>query len=88
MVEFWVLAALAVVADVRPFPPPGADASIVRSIIELARSLGLRVVAEGVENEATSQLLAEAGCDIAQGWYYGKAAPAADLPIGADRDIP
>jgi EAL domain-containing protein (putative c-di-GMP-specific phosphodiesterase class I) len=55
------------------------DASIVRSIIALARSLGLRVVAEGVEDEATSRLLADAGCDIAQGWYYGKAVPATDL---------
>jgi diguanylate cyclase (GGDEF)-like protein len=57
------------------------DASIVHSIIDLARSLGLRVVAEGVEDEATSRLLAEAGCDIAQGWYYGKAVPAADLTL-------
>ena len=64
---------------VRRMADDAYDASIVRSIIELARSLGLRVVAEGVEDEATSRLLADAGCDIAQGWYYGKAVPATDL---------
>ena len=44
------------------------DAAIVRSTVELGRSLGLRTVAEGVENEYTRRLLAEAGCTLAQGW--------------------
>jgi diguanylate cyclase (GGDEF)-like protein len=55
------------------------DEAIVRSIIELSRGLGLRVVAEGVEHEAVSRMLAAAGCDTAQGWYYGAPMPAADL---------
>jgi EAL domain-containing protein (putative c-di-GMP-specific phosphodiesterase class I) len=55
------------------------DAAIVRSIIE--PSPGLRVVAEGVEDDATSRLLAEAGCEVAQGWYYGH-------PVPADRLLP
>jgi len=51
------------------------DRAIVRSIIELSHALGLRVVAEGVEDEHISTLLGEAGCDLAQGWHYGKPMP-------------
>ena len=43
------------------------DAVIVRSTVELARALGLRVVAEGVENQHTAELLAEAGCGAGPG---------------------
>ena len=53
--------------------------AIVRSVIELAGALGLRVVAEGVEDEATHRLLAAAGCEIAQGWFYAPAMPANQL---------
>ena len=57
------------------------DAVIVRSTVDLARALGLRVVAEGVENRYTARLLAEAGCDVAQGFLYAPAMPgAAVLP--------
>jgi diguanylate cyclase (GGDEF)-like protein len=55
------------------------DAAIVRSTVGMARSLGIRVVAEGVENEYTRQLLAEAGCDLAQGWFTARPMPGADL---------
>ncbi|WP_425552960.1 putative bifunctional diguanylate cyclase/phosphodiesterase [Dactylosporangium fulvum] len=55
------------------------DAAIVRSMIDLARALGLRVVAEGVENERTWRLLVEAGCDLAQGWYFARPMPPAQL---------
>ncbi|WP_406282436.1 putative bifunctional diguanylate cyclase/phosphodiesterase [Embleya sp. NBC_00896] len=51
------------------------DAAIVCSIVQLAHSLGLRVVAEGVEDEATYQRLRELGCDSAQGWLMSKALP-------------
>ncbi|MYV99694.1 EAL domain-containing protein [Streptomyces sp. SID3343] len=51
------------------------DAAIVSSIVQLAHSLGLRVVAEGVEDEATYQRLRELGCDSAQGWLMSKALP-------------
>ncbi|WP_432562181.1 putative bifunctional diguanylate cyclase/phosphodiesterase [Kineococcus sp. SYSU DK003] len=53
--------------------------AIVRSTIMLAHSLGLRLVAEGVEDEATSRELAEAGCDVLQGWLFAKALPAEEL---------
>ncbi|WP_024546888.1 bifunctional diguanylate cyclase/phosphodiesterase [Picosynechococcus sp. NKBG15041c] len=45
---------------------------IVRSTINLAHSLGLEVVAEGVENQAILNLLKEMGCDIAQGYFLGR----------------
>jgi diguanylate cyclase (GGDEF)-like protein len=51
------------------------DASIVTSIVELAGALGLRVVAEGVEDEQTWRLLAAAGCEVAQGWFYARPMP-------------
>lgn len=57
---------------------PGA-AAIVRSTVELAHSLGLRIVAEGVENEATLSLLCELGCDLAQGYHLSPPRPADEL---------
>ncbi|MEV5754031.1 EAL domain-containing protein [Actinoallomurus sp. NPDC052308] len=48
----------------------GDDAIIVRSIIDLARTLGLRSVAEGVENPETEHLLRNLGCDAGQGYHF------------------
>ncbi|HEY5183913.1 MAG TPA: EAL domain-containing protein [Actinomycetes bacterium] len=50
----------------------GDDASIVRSIIELAHGLGLDAVAEGVETEQVWQQLVALGCDNAQGWLISR----------------
>jgi diguanylate cyclase len=55
------------------------DAAIVRSVIDLTEALGLRAVAEGVEDERTWRLLAAAGCHAAQGWFHARPMPAADL---------
>ncbi len=48
------------------------DAVLVHSIIDLARNLGLRVTAEGVETENVKQVLARLGCDYAQGFHVGR----------------
>ncbi len=48
------------------------DAAIVASTIALARNLGVRAVAEGVEDGATCAALAALGCDCAQGYFVGK----------------
>jgi EAL domain-containing protein (putative c-di-GMP-specific phosphodiesterase class I) len=50
--------------------------TIVRSTIDLGHNLGLRVVAEGVENRAMWDHLASLGCDTAQGYFIGKPLPA------------
>lgn len=46
------------------------DYRIVRSIVDLVRSLGLRSVAEGVESDEVAIRLAEMGCDVGQGWLF------------------
>jgi diguanylate cyclase (GGDEF)-like protein len=55
------------------------DAVIVRSTIELAHTLGRKVVAEGVEQRETWDRLAALGCDVAQGYYLSRPQPADDL---------
>ena len=59
------------------------DLQLVRSTIELGHALGLRVVAEGVEDSATLALLGELGCDVAQGYYVSRPKPARELAIRA-----
>lgn len=65
------------------------DAAIVRSTIHLAHDLGLRVVAEGVEEAVHVEMLRDMGCDILQGFHYGRPRPAPEaeafLPsVGTD----
>ncbi len=52
------------------------DLALIRSTIELAHALRLRVVAEGIEDHATLELLSELGCDLAQGYFIGRPMPA------------
>jgi len=63
-------------AFVNNLPDEPQNASIVRSIIDLAHSLGLEVVAEGVETAAALRWLREQGCERAQGYYLSKPMPA------------
>ena len=57
-----------------------ASAMIVRSTIDLARNLGLDVVAEGVEDHATMRVLQQMACFALQGFGLGRPVPAAELP--------
>jgi EAL domain-containing protein (putative c-di-GMP-specific phosphodiesterase class I) len=56
-----------------------ADAAIVGSTIQLAHSLNLRVVAEGVEDEGTWDRLADLGCELVQGYALSRPVPAGEL---------
>jgi diguanylate cyclase (GGDEF)-like protein len=56
----------------------GDDAVIVQSIVDLVHTLGLRSVAEGVENARTVGLLRKMGCDAAQGYHFRRPMTAAD----------
>ncbi len=60
-------------------PDEAHDVAITTAILDLARSLDLRVTAEGVETEAQREALLAMGCTNAQGWLFGKAMPAEDL---------
>ena len=57
------------------------DAAITEAIIALARSLGLAVVAEGVETLAQLEFLRERGCDAAQGYVLSRPLPAAQMTL-------
>jgi EAL domain-containing protein (putative c-di-GMP-specific phosphodiesterase class I) len=77
----------------RSFVQPMADdpraAAIVESTIGLAHSLGMTLVAEGVEDAATAGHLAVSGCDESQGYFFSRPLPAADLERWLDtRDAP
>jgi diguanylate cyclase (GGDEF)-like protein len=56
-----------------------SDAVIVRSTIDLAHNMGLSVVAEGVEDEATLRRLRELGCDMVQGYHLSRPLPPEEL---------
>ena len=76
------------------------DIAIVRSIIELGHNLGLKVVAEGVENQEIYEQLVSFDCDFAQGYHWSRPIPAdaftqwvrefpgARLPIPANQLCP
>jgi EAL domain-containing protein (putative c-di-GMP-specific phosphodiesterase class I)/ActR/RegA family two-component response regulator len=54
------------------------DQIIVRDVVGMARELGMTVVAEGIEDQNTLDLLVEIGCAVGQGYYLAKPMPAAD----------
>jgi diguanylate cyclase (GGDEF)-like protein len=76
----------------RSFVFPMADdaraAALVFSTIGLAHSLGLKMVAEGVENEVALTELARHGCDYAQGYVISRPLPAAELALWLERRNP
>ena len=61
---------------VRDLPDDEEDAGITKAVIALAKSLNLRVIAEGVETKEQRDFLVENGCENIQGYYYSKPIPA------------
>jgi EAL domain-containing protein (putative c-di-GMP-specific phosphodiesterase class I) len=55
------------------------DRAIVRSTIDLARNLGMTVVAEGIETEETMEYLASTGCAMGQGFFFSRPLPPEEL---------
>jgi EAL domain-containing protein (putative c-di-GMP-specific phosphodiesterase class I) len=73
-----------------------SDKKLVHAIINMARSLDIRVIAEGVETQNQLEFLQNSGCDIYQGYFFGKPLPIADFesalksghfPIGAPASL-
>ena len=64
-----------------------ADASIVRSTIDLGRNLGLQVVAEGIESQEVQDTLRELGCAIGQGFHIGRPVPPSELMLSPDATV-
>jgi diguanylate cyclase (GGDEF)-like protein len=64
---------------VRGIPVDASDVAITETVIAMSRSLGLRVIAEGVETRAQKQFLEARGCDEMQGFYFARPLPAEQL---------
>ena len=74
---------IAFVSDITTAP---RDLAVVHTMIELGHHLGMRVLAEGVENEETLDLLAAHGCDLVQGYFVGRPMPPDELVAHIGRD--
>jgi diguanylate cyclase (GGDEF)-like protein len=64
---------------VKGVPDDKEDVAIVKAIIALAKSLGLDLIAEGVETDAQKEFLLESGCENMQGYYYCKPMPSDEI---------
>ncbi|NPB08605.1 MAG: bifunctional diguanylate cyclase/phosphodiesterase [Aquificae bacterium] len=64
---------------IKDLPEDKEDTEIVKAIILLAKTLGLKTVAEGVETKEQVEFLKELGCDYAQGYYYSRPLPPDEL---------
>jgi len=72
---------------VRAMGSDARNAIVVRSTIELAHNLGLRTVAEGIEDAFTFERLRALGCELAQGFHMSKPLPASGLVSWWDRQV-
>ena len=70
------------VRDMADYP---GDEAIIRAVINLGHSLGIGVVAEGIENTVQERRLAELGCGVGQGFLFSRAVPASRVPALVER---
>ncbi|MGO3345646.1 MAG: EAL domain-containing protein [Marinomonas sp.] len=63
---------------VDPLPNDQRHLDIVKSTIQLAKSLNMKIIAEGIETKAQAKLLIDLGCDTLQGYYFAKPSPLTD----------
>ncbi|MGG7519497.1 sensor domain-containing protein [Allorhizobium undicola] len=63
------------------------ERALIRSIIDIARSLGIETVAEGVESREHADVLRELGCDLLQGYAFAKPLPFEDFTRFAEQDV-
>ena len=63
---------------IKPMTTDDRSSKLVKAMIDFSHNMGVRVVAEGVEDAETLALLRDLGCDFAQGWEIGRPEPAAD----------
>ncbi|HTI17546.1 MAG TPA: EAL domain-containing protein [Trinickia sp.] len=72
---------------IRHLPESHSDAQITSAVIALGHSLGLTVIAEGVETQAHIDFLREEGCDEVQGYFFSRPIGAGDMRVFLDRPI-
>ena len=70
---------------VRGLPDDPEDAAIARAVIALGKSLGLKVLAEGIEQPAQAAFLRELGCNYGQGYHFGRPQPVMAKPVEATK---
>ena len=73
-------------AFIRNIQPGNKEMELVNMVLKIAQTLGVPVIAEGVETEEECKLLKEAGCDIIQGYYFSKPLPPEDFSKYAGKD--
>ena len=66
---------------IKDLPDDEEDCTITKTIISMAESLSLEVVAEGVETVEQKDFLLQNGCQLIQGYYYSKPVPSEDIPL-------
>ena len=66
-------------AFIRNIQPGNKEMKLVELVLDIAKNLGVPVVAEGVETEEELKMLKEAGCDIIQGYYFSKPSPPSEM---------
>ena len=59
--------------------------AIVTALVQLCRSLGIQVIAEGIEDTRTAEILRDINCDIGQGFLFGPAKNASEIDTGQTR---